>query len=44
MKWDVGLPNGSLHHEALMESLHTHTHKEGDSLSLAYMEIEATIA
>ena len=29
--------------EALMESLNTHTHKEGDTLLLAYMEIEATI-
>ena len=29
--------------EALMESLNTHTHKEEDTLLLAYMEIEATI-
>ena len=26
--------------EALMESLNTHTHKEGDILSLAYMELK----
>ena len=39
----MGLSIGTLHHEALMESLHTHTHKEGDTLLLAYMEIEATI-
>ena len=29
--------------EALMESFHTHIHKEGDTLLLAYIEIEATI-
>ena len=36
VKWNVGLPIGTLHHEALMESLHTHKHKEGDSLSLLH--------
>ena len=40
MNWNVGLPIGILHHEALMESLHTHTHNEGDILSLAYMELK----
>ena len=40
VQWNVGLPIGTLHHEALMESLHTHTHKEGDTLSLAYMELK----
>ena len=35
VKWAVGLPKGTLHLEALMESLHTHTHtQEGDTLSL----------
>ena len=36
----MGLPIGTLHHEALMESLHTHTQKEGDTLSLLYMELK----
>ena len=36
----MGLPIGTWHHEALMESLHTHTHKEGDTLSLVYMELK----
>ena len=40
VKWNVGLPIGTLHHEALMESLHTHTHEEGDTLSLRYMELK----
>ena len=40
VQWNVGLPIGTLHREAFMESLHTHTHKEGDTLSLTYMELK----
>ena len=36
----MGLPIGTLHHEALMESLHPHTHNERETLSLAYMELK----
>ena len=44
VKWDVGLPlMAHCINEALMESLNTHTHKEGDTLLLAYMKIEASI-